>query len=794
MRRTLPSLVLLLLVVPVLAQDAPPPKAVVDIPAGANPAQIVGLAALLSPNADRLAGPGPWTPPVGDPAKLTKADYLETLKPDLEAMENVYGKEPAEPKQYAYEAIPVFAAFYQATQDPKYVKLLLNTYKEYCAFVEQTEIPDGLAEMEKDPDGRPLVSRYWTYAYVYLTLPLETLKGTPEYDEIKAMIGRALYKRAEAWPIYWEWGPQNRSMAPAFWYEIALKWNPDPPTPKAAELRAYADGIWKSWWDYRDVEEDCPSYTSIDLSVADQWAVLRGVKPWEDPDARNLWTFYGRLIANDGNYPAYGHAGMVGNYFMGMYMAGFGIARCRDGQCQWASRRAFFNGRDRIQTMCAGIGSMNYVYLALAYLMADDSVPEVPPQAGLTVAQRRYHLMNDFNQRTERSSFFTLENRPAPSKLIFRAGPKETDQYMLVEAAGMAGHSPMYSGAILQYSGDYAFHLIYGVTRLDSDMEHHNSFTLRDPAANRPWRTTAGAEDYSVPVSGQTPEAGYGRIHLREYPGVNVEEAWEKARAWDARGGGWPPHQTAGYKHWPVRLDRSVLFVNNQFAVVRDVMTPTLTVTAQIGQNWVVGNFGPTVGSNWVNVWTRNPLSGYYYGAKVDEQGNFTAGPSSAPIYTAQRDLLIWFTPRDDGLMQLVQGPGYSWYGNYFHNLPNRVWYPRTGDWEAGKPVAFTTVLLPHAPIADPAELAERISLLRDTGGVTAVQVKDGAGGSRTVVLNSSGRAVTVGALTTDAEAVLITREAGKKATLSAWHATTVRYEGKDLHKSDKPGDVYKTL
>jgi len=42
-----------------------------------------------------------------------------------------------------------------------------------------------------------------------------------------------------------------------------------------------------------------------------------------------------------------------------------------------------------------------------------------------------------------------------------------------------------------------------------------------------------------------------------------------------------------------------------------------------------------------------------------------------------------------------VQGAGYSWYGKYFQNLPNRVWYPRTGDWEAGEPQAFTTVLLP---------------------------------------------------------------------------------------------------
>lgn len=108
--------------------------------------------------------------------------------------------------------------------------------------------------------------------------------------------------------------------------------------------------------------------------------------------------------------------------------------------------------------------------------------------------------------------------------------------------------------------------------------------------------------------------------------------------------------------------------------------------------------------------------------------------------------------------------------------------------------MAFTTVLLPHAPVADPGVLASRISLVRDSAGVTALLVKDEVGGSRSIIRNSSGCAVTVGTLTTDAEAVLIARPADGKATLSAWHATAVRYESKDLRKADQRGDVYRTL
>jgi hypothetical protein len=772
----------------VLAQETPPPKAVITIKPTDDPLQMEALKPLLTKDIGRLWGESAWKPPVGDPSTITKADYLELLKPDLAEMLNNYGKEPTTAKGYAYEAIPVFAAFYKATGDPKYLKLLVNTYKEYCAYLEQ-EVKDGQAEMAKDPNGRPGIGRYWTGPYIYLVIPLESIKGTPEYDQIAPLLGRALTARAEAWPVYWEGGPQNRSMAAAFWYDIALKYTPDPLTPKMTQLKAYADSVWNSWWNYRDVEEDDPSYTSIDVTVADAGALMRGVQPWEDAEARNLWLFYARQMANDGDYPAYGDAGTLGNYFLGLELAEIGASRCKDGQAKWFAHRAFFNGRDRIKQMIAGIGSMQYVYVAMAYLYADDTVKEIPPKAGLTVAQRRYHWMNDFNHLAPGSGFFSLENRWAPSKLIFRAGPKETDQYLLVQAAGMSGHGHPDAGAVLQYSGDYAFYLCHGLTRLDHDMEQHNLFVLRDPVKDKPWPATMTGEDYAVPVSGQTSEGAYARMHIQESIGAKVEDAWKQAQAWAARGGGWPPNIGCGYKNWPVRLDRSVLFVNNRFAVVRDVMTPTLAINAQIGQNWIFGNLGPTIGRNWVNVWTRNPLSGYYYGVKTNPEGKFSGEPGGAPIYTAPRDLLIWFVPQKDAVMQVVDGPVGSWYGNYFINLSRRVWCPRTGDWQSGQPQAFTTVLLPHLPSAEPEKLAATIATVSDAPGVTVLKVTEGDT-VRLIVMNSSGEPITAGTLVTDAEAALLTSIKGKPTHLSLWHAHKAALGKKKLLASAQAKDL----
>ncbi len=768
-----------------LAEETPTPPTVINIPAGANPADIPGLAPLLSDNADRLAGPGPWKVPEGDPSQITKADYLELLRKDLEYQERYIGQDPPKANVGAWTALPTYAAFYKATGDRKYLERMVYLLKGFCLYVEEQEMKEAEAEMAKSAQGLPGLSRYWTNIYVYYVLPLQTFEGTPEYQEVTRMMGKVLAARAQAWPLWYQETSSNMAISPSLWYEMAVKWGP--PVPRTEEFKTFTDKIWSLFWTYKDVEEDCSGYTSADLAVLDAWAWLRGVKWWEDKEAQTLWLHYARIIGNDGTYPAYGHGGGLGGYFVGLRLAEQAATRCRDGLAKWLAHRCFFNGRDRIDDMCRGIGNGAYLDLALAYLYADDSVKETPPSAGLEIPQRRYHQINDFNN-LGKGAYFTLHDRWAPSKLVFRSGPKETDQFMLVQASGSAGHAHPNLGNIIQYSGDYAFYLCLGVTRLDVDMEQHNVFTLRDPVRDKPWEAMYTAEDYAVPVSGQSPEGAYARLHVQEAPQItNVEEAWQKVQAWAEKGpagAGAAPHLACGYKSWPVRLDRSIAFVNNQFAVVRDVMTPTVTVRAQIGQNWTFGNFGPTVGENWVNVWTPNPLHAFYH-----------TDPPLQPLPTAQRDLLIWFAPRADGLMQIVDGPKKSpYYGNYFINLPRRVWYPRTADWEAGKPVAFTTVLLPHAPVADPSVVADRISLVRDSAGVTAILVKDEAGGSRSIILNSSGRAVTVGTLTTDAEAVLISRPAGQKATLSAWHATAVKYEGKELHKSDQPKDVYRSL
>ena len=107
-------------------------------------------------------------------------------------------------------------------------------------------------------------------------------------------------------------------------------------------------------------------------------------------------------------------------------------------------------------------------------------------------------------------------------------------------------------------------------------------------------------------------------------------------------------------------------------------------------------------------------------------------------------------------------------------NLPRRVWYPRTGHWEPGKPQAFTTVLLPHAPDEDPARLAATITLDADAPTMTALRITEGDT-VRLVMLSNGEQVVTVEDVSTDAEAMMLTYRQGKPMHVSAWNLRMLR-------------------
>jgi len=214
---------------------------------------------------------------------------------------------------------------------------------------------------------------------------------------------------------------------------------------------------------------------------------------------------------------------------------------------------------------------------------------------------------------------------------------------------------------------------------------------------------------------------------------------------------------------------------------------------ALLGQNWTFGEMS-LPGTHWVNVWTPQELNGWF--------GQTVGQANLAPVYTAAQDLLIWFAPRRDAVLE-VERLNRSRFQLYYDqagqlvenlpdpshvNLPIRAWYYRTGTWPAGSTLAFTTVLLPHDPTVSALGLVQTIDAVADTSDYTAVRVLDLRDDSvRLVLINTCGGPVTVGPLATDAESVLLTYQHGKAAHFSAWHATQLTYAGYAIASAKAP-------
>lgn len=741
------------------------------------------LAALVGGKRDRLKGFWPFEPPRGRPANFTKADYLKAIREfrvDLMAYyEQRYGKgdQALKADANAWEAVPVCVALYKGTGQGKYIAMAERAMKVMCLATD--------AERAKHPTQPPLYNRYWRWPLAYLYLALDALGDDPAADRMRAVLGKSSGDLANAWPVAKFNGAYNMAFMAAFWYDLSLKYHPG--LSRRAELKAYADHIWQLWWDAKDCDEEDPHYTAGDLILLHAWCRLRGRVWWTDPERSLLFRQYIEQVSNDGTWPAYGDGGAPGYYLHGVWLGELMAGLVRDGRYKWLAHRAFWNARHRLWKLCANSGYMPIVWLSLGYCFADDGVREVAPQAGVMLTRRHWVDLTPPKTRLSGGPWFHVRKKLAPRKLVFRSGPKETDHCMLVQAGQLGGHGHMDSGAVQFYGGDHAYFFDYPTLRLDQAMESHNSFALQNPDKPGSWPGRYGGlyttEDCRVPVMGTATDASYARVHIREYPGTTTaEQSWKTVRQWKKT---WTLERAIGYRNWPMRLDRSILFVHNRFTVVRDVARFVVAARARMGSNWTFGQLG-SAGTHWVNVWMPKVL--YAYGTVI------------RPIQTAPRDLLIWSAPRAHATLQVEKlhrprkeiAPYYV-PGNSLMNLPMRAWYTRTGNWQPGQAQASTTVLLPHAPSVDAATLADTICVVRDTPEATVLRMTDGDT-TRVVVLGCSGKPVTVGALVTDAEAALVTYVKGKPSHVSAWHATRLVLDGKVLLDAAEPTTVDRAL
>jgi hypothetical protein len=129
----------------------------------------------------------------------------------------------------------------------------------------------------------------------------------------------------------------------------------------------------------------------------------------------------------------------------------------------------------------------------------------------------------------------------------------------------------------------------------------------------------------------------------------------------------------------PIVCDREFVFAKNRFLASRETVTFEEGFQARVAPLWNTHNIGPQIGSHWVNTFVHAP---------IDDNGNRS-------LKTPPADLLVWFAPRGDCRLHIVDRLESD---PRTDTCPNQVRYVWEGTPTVGQQLVFTQVYYPHPP------------------------------------------------------------------------------------------------
>jgi hypothetical protein len=201
--------------------------------------------------------------------------------------------------------------------------------------------------------------------------------------------------------------------------------------------------------------------------------------------------------------------------------------------------------------------------------------------------------------------------------------------------------------------------------------------------------------------------------------------------------------------------------VKNRFLATREIVTFEETFKARVAPLWNTHNIGPQVGSHWANTFIRAP---------IDDNGNRSLKAPPA-------DLLVWFAPRADCKLQIVDRMESD---PRTESCPNQVRYLWEGTPAVGEKLVFTQVYYPHPPYrsrtasnnpgskgAYANELqatahASGIKVVRDDTEASILQLEFEAGHVEWVLFNPGARSLKVDSIETSEPMVYFDSSATK--------------------------------
>ncbi len=303
-------------------------------------------------------------------------------------------------------------------------------------------------------------------------------------------------------------------------------------------------------------------------------------------------------------------------------------AKTGDGRYRYAAHKLMnylLHQQDRYMTHHILAGPETTEQIAIAYLLADDTLKPVRPEAGSRILYRKETLrlrnkeaaakyLKDLDPRPDKADICCLlivTDKEEPAKMVLRSGWNQGDFFALVDL--FPRHDP------LNVTG------IIGLTRWGAPLTQTFSAKGSSDENRLAVEDLGGTAPMRFNTDPALNDAYYQEVTIPDFA--------------DLKGATFATVTVTDYQGFPIRLTREFLFVKNRFLVARDIPEFEEGFLAQVGPVWNTQNVGPQLGDTWANT--------FFASARASAEG-------SVGLHTPPQDLLVYFTPQPGCRLQVV--------------------------------------------------------------------------------------------------------------------------------------------
>ena len=660
---------------------------------------------------------------------ITRETYMQCLESmDLEAL----ASRPNRGDGSLVAFMPVLAKYVQSG-DKRWAEACVEMLKQYHTALKK--------RVEED-------KWIWDFEWPAVLFPLyrqHLMEGnfmeanTPWFKDLVLYYCRNLHVWAEE-PIEWR-GGCHRSMPEGTIKWLAATWYPD--IPESEHWARYGQLVFNDFWKVKDVPQNDTGYMMgpllMPLFHGDR--LLGDDRVYGDAGMQQIFTRIMMEVTSDGAVNPYGPNGGYNStaHFRVSVLERI-AAKTGDGRYRYVAHKLM----NYLRYQAKNEHYFSSLHASLAYLFADDSIAPVEPESGSihtmrNEAMRVAHtdkaltekLLGDADPRENRGHIccsWVMNNKKWPDKLIFRSGWNPGDFFCLVECHPTS--FPANPGGIMGMNR-YGAPFTQIVTSKGSSEENRLLIQDIDETCARRLHPDKGRIDENWRM-GSMPDIRSEVTQFEDTSGVT----FAKVKVFNPDG-------------LPVVYEREFIFVKNRFLATRELVTFEASFHARVSPIWNTQNIGPQLGNHWANTFMSAPVA-----------DNGRSSMKLPPV-----DLLVWFAPREDCRLQVVDRMTFD---ARTTDCPAQLRYVWEGTPQKGDQKIFTQIYFPHMPYRNRSynnnpgvqeaekptlqntAYASGIEVIRDDSTASILKLAFEEGSSEYVVFNPTEQEISIGGKTVE--------------------------------------------